>query len=193
MDFHKSKLKRKLLKLSNSSHHRHVWNQILSCILEAGEGTQETSHGMCAWERLNVFVYLDLNKKKLKLGIGWRIRFKDHQTQPGNILPMNIKIPGSKSASQTNPHLCQWTSPGVKWYSFIQHSDLLTWTQHRAKASCQLPSPSLALFRSGTKSRKFEVLGGIFTIFPYLLPEVYHCTAVSTRTAIADWSEGRSV
>lgn len=143
MDFHKSKLKRKLLKLSNSSHHRHVWNQILSCILEAGEGTQETSHDMCAWERLNVFVYLDLNKKKLKLGIGWRIQFKDHQTQPGNILPTNIKIPGSKSASQTNPHLCQWTSPGVKWYSFIQHSDLLTWTQHRQKPAASFQVQAL--------------------------------------------------
>lgn len=63
MDFHKRKLKWKLLKASNSSHHRRVWNKILSCILEVKEGTQEVSDGMCAWEGLNVFVYLDLNKK----------------------------------------------------------------------------------------------------------------------------------
>lgn len=49
------------VKLSNSSHYKHIWNKTLSCILEVKEGIQEPSHGMCAWRRLNVFVYLDLN------------------------------------------------------------------------------------------------------------------------------------
>lgn len=43
-----------LLKLSNSSHYRHIWNKTLSCNLEVREGTQEASHGICAWERPNV-------------------------------------------------------------------------------------------------------------------------------------------
>lgn len=35
----------------------------------------------------------------------------------------------------------------------------------------QLPTPNVALFRSGSKSRKSEVLRSIFTVFLYLLPK----------------------
>lgn len=72
------------------------------------------------------------------LGICWRIQFKDHQTQPGNINPTSIKISGTKSASQTKSTFVPMDQP---WCEAVQlHSALRPTNLDAALGKSQLPA-----------------------------------------------------